>query len=91
MCEWDDDKAKANIEVHHVDFADAATVFGNTYLHIEDTDAEGEQRFRALGMDALGRLLVVTYTYVEERRRIITAQMANRKQGRQYAKRMRLQ
>jgi uncharacterized protein len=91
VCEWDPAKAEANIAEHGVDFADAEIVFDNPYLHVEDTDAAGEQRFNALGMDGQGRLLVVTYTYREDKKRIISAKKANGKQRRQYAKRMRLQ
>ena len=61
--EWDPAKARENLRVHGIDFADAVGVFDNPYLPWEDPDAEGEQRFVALGMDGLGRLLVVVYTY----------------------------
>jgi uncharacterized protein len=91
VCEWDPAKAESNIKEHNVDFADAAQVFDNPYLNVEDTDAVGEQRFNALGVDSQGRLLVVTYTYRQDKKRLISAHKANRKQGRQYAKRIRLQ
>lgn len=60
---WDPDKARENIRVHGIDFADAVGVFDNPYLPWEDPDAEGEKRFVALGLDVLGRLLAVVYTY----------------------------
>ena len=87
-CEWDPANAQENLRVHGIDFADAVGVFedGNA-LTLEDFDAEGEQRFRTLALDVLGRLLVVVYTYREEKIRIISAWKASRKQEKQYAKR----
>jgi hypothetical protein len=62
--EWDPAKAQENLRVHGVNFAVARDVFEDeNALTIEDFDAEGEQRFRTLGLDGLGRLLVVVYTY----------------------------
>jgi len=96
VCEWDLDKAESNLEDHHVDFVDAARIFDNPYLNMEDTDSEGEQRFKALGVDDRGRLLVVIYTYRTDKngneiKRLISAWKADKKQGRQYARRMRFQ
>jgi hypothetical protein len=62
--EWDPLKAKSNQEEHGVDFADAEGVLEDVRaITIEDNDAEGEQRLVTLGMDFLGRLLVVVFTY----------------------------
>ena len=72
--EWDPAKARENLRVHGVNFAVAAGVLEDeNALTIEDIDAEGEQRFRILGMDGLGRLLVVVYTYRGENIRLISA------------------
>jgi uncharacterized DUF497 family protein len=89
--EWDPAKAKSNQEEHGVDFADAVQVFNNPYLNKEDTDAVGDQVFVALGMDNLGRLLVVVYAYREDRVRLISARKATRKEGKDYARRIRFQ
>jgi hypothetical protein len=82
-------KAQENLRDHGIDFADAVGVFedGNA-LTVEDFDAEKEQRFRTLGMDVLGRLLVVVYTYRGEKIRLISAWKASRKQEKQYARRI---
>jgi len=86
--EWDPAKARENLRVHGIDFADAVGVFEDIIaLTVEDFDAEGEQRFRTLGLDFLGRLLVVVYTYRGEKIRLISAWKASRKQEKQYAKR----
>jgi hypothetical protein len=89
--EWDRAKAKSNQEEHGVDLADAVQVFDNPYLNKEDTDAEGDQVFVALGLDNLGRLMVVVYTYREDRIRLISARKATRKEGKEYARRIRFQ
>ena len=86
--EWDPAKARENLRVHRVNFAVAQDVFEDeNAITIEDFGAEGEQRFRTLGMNGLGRLLVVVYTYQGEKIRLISAWKASRKQEKQYAKR----
>ncbi len=89
--EWDPAKARENIRVHGIDFADAVGVFDSPYLQLEDHDVEGEQRFVALGMDFLGRLLFVVYTYRQDKRRLISARKATKKEGKEYARRIRFQ
>jgi uncharacterized DUF497 family protein len=82
--EWDPRKAAENLDKHDVDFADAVTVLHDELaLTVDDASAE-ERRFVTLGVDALGRLLVVVYTYREERLRLISARKANRRERRQY-------
>lgn len=89
--EWDPAKARENIRVHGINFAVAAGVFDNPYLSWEDHEAEREQRFRALGMDGLGRLLVVVYTHRPGTIRLISARKASKKEGKEYAQRVRFQ
>ena len=85
---WDSAKARENIRIHGIDFADAWGVFEDeNAITIEDFDAEGEQRFRSLGIDFLGRLLVVVYAYRGDEPRLISAWKASKKQEKQYAKR----
>lgn len=91
MFEWDPAKAKSNQEEHGVDFADAVQVFDNPYLNQEDTDAVGDQVFVALGMDNLGRLLVVVYACRKDKIRLISARKATKKEGKDYARRIRFQ
>ena len=83
--EWDPDKAKENRQKHGVDFADAIGVFYDEQaIWEEDEGSEGEQRFRKIGMDFLGRLLVVIYTYREENIRLISARKATKREAGQY-------
>jgi uncharacterized protein len=82
---WDDQKALANLSKHRVDFADAVGVFEDPYaLTREDPDASGEQRFVSTGMDFLGRVLVVVYTYRGDHIRLISARPAERRERESY-------
>jgi uncharacterized protein len=51
---------------------------------IEDPDSEGGQRFVTLGMDALGRVLVIVHTPRGERMRLISARKASKGEQEQY-------
>ena len=51
---------------------------------LEDPDARGEQRFVTLGVDALGRVLVVIHTQREERTRLISVRKASRGEADKY-------
>lgn len=82
--QWDPDKARANLRKHRVDFADAATVFEDPNGLTLDDPHPHEARFVTLGMDALGRLLVVCWSSRGEEFRIISARRANRAETRQY-------
>lgn len=55
---WDPAKARANWKKHEVSFPDAEAVLWDPYaLTKEDPDSENEQRFVALGLDSIGRVL----------------------------------
>jgi len=82
--EWDPDKAAGNLEKHGIDFADAALVlYDDLAVTVPDDDAD-EERFVTLGVDAIGRLLVVVYTWRDERIRIISARQATGRERRRY-------
>ena len=51
---------------------------------IEDPDSLSERRFVTLGMDALGRVLVVVHTQRGERTRLISARKASRGEADRY-------
>jgi uncharacterized protein len=86
--EWNPVKARANVDVHGVDFAEAITVLEDDFaLTREDADALNEQRFVTLGMSSIGSLLVVVYTCREpDIVRLISAWKANKPQRSQYEK-----
>ena len=82
--EWDPIKARANLRKHGIDFADAATVFSDDYALTVPDDNLDEERFVTLGMDALGRVLVVIYTWRANQIRIISARKAEGHERKQY-------
>lgn len=83
--EFDPAKARANLRKHRVGFADAEQALRDPFaVTIEDPDAEGEQRFVTLGMDSLGRVLVVVHTPRGNRTRLISARKASKGEVEQY-------
>lgn len=83
--EWDPNKAKANLAKHGVSFADAVVALEDDLaLTIRDPFSEDEERWITLGRDALGRILVVIYTWREECVRVISARAATAQEIRQY-------
>jgi uncharacterized DUF497 family protein len=84
--EWDPAKARANLRKHRVRFADAVTALEDaTAISVRDNNSD-EERWISIGMDSLGRILVVVYTWREERARLISARFATRAEERQYEK-----
>lgn len=76
---FDPGKAAANFKKHGVSFAHAEQALRDVRaLTMDDPDAVGEWRQVTLGMDALGRVLVVVHTQRGERTRIISARKASR-------------
>jgi len=74
--EWDPEKAQRNCKKHGISFADAVEVLSDEYaITIEDRSSQ-EQRHMTIGLDALGRMLVVVYTWRGESIRIISARKA---------------
>ena len=82
--EWDQRKSGANLRKHGIGFADAATVLHDDYAITIPEEGPDEGRFVTTGMDALGRVLVVVYTWRENRVRIISARSATPRERRQY-------
>ena len=83
--EWDPEKAISNLRKHGVRFSDAeAALFDPDSLSREDEDAESKQRFVSIGRDAIGRVVVVVYTYRGENVRVISVRKATRKERRLY-------
>ena len=83
--EFDPAKARTNLRKHGVSFAHAEQALRDAMaVTVEDPDAAGEQRFVTLGMDALGRVLVVIHTQRGERTRVISARKASRGETEQY-------
>ena len=88
--EWDPAKARSNLAKHGVSFADAASILNHELaISIPDLGPGGEERFVVVGVDLLGRILVVSYTYRRNNVRIISARRATQSERKEYGKRIR--
>ena len=77
--EFDAVKAKANLRKHGVSFAHAEQALRDPMAFtVDDPDSQAERRFVPLGVDALGRVLVMIHTQRGERTRLISARKASR-------------
>ncbi|MCA9964787.1 MAG: BrnT family toxin [Anaerolineales bacterium] len=81
--EWDSNKAKRNLENHGVDFQDAILAFFDPHKLEDIDDFLDEERYRLIGI-ANGRLLLIVYTWREDRIRMISARKATRYERQQY-------
>lgn len=82
--EWDPAKAHRNLEKHGISFADAVEVLSDPYAITIDDQTSEEQRHITLGLDAIGRVLVVVYTWRDDSIRIISARKTTARERVQY-------
>ena len=84
--EWDDEKAKSNLEKHGVSFEEGATIFNDPKIAtISDPDhSEDEERFISIGISAIRRLLAVIHAYRKERIRLISVRKATKSEKKNY-------
>jgi uncharacterized DUF497 family protein len=84
--EWDAQKARLNAGKHGIQFADAVLVLeDDSALTTTEHAADGEERCITLGVDALGRIPVVVYTWRKSSVRIISARPATPGERDRYA------
>ena len=84
---WDPNKAQANFRKHGVRFSDAeAVLFDPHAITREDPTTAAERRFVSVGLDVLGRVVVVVYTYRRDDVRLISARLATPNERRHYEK-----
>jgi uncharacterized protein len=84
--EWDEEKRLSNITKHGIDFIDAAKLFQNPYLIIQDRRKNyGEARFIVLGQIE-NRTMVVVFTARAKKIRIISMRKANNREQEKYNK-----
>ena len=86
--EWDDNKARINIEKHGITFEEASTVFEDeeAILFDDPEHSEEEERFLLLGISQQTNLLIVCHCYrgADEVIRIISARKATKNERKQY-------
>jgi len=85
--EWDDDKNETNKREHEgLGFELARLVFADPNrlerLDRSENNTSGEERWQTLGM--AGKVLFAVYTERGERKRIISARLANKAERRSY-------
>jgi uncharacterized protein len=73
-----------NRRKHGVAFAETFAVFEDPNAPTRDDDEHGEERYVTMGMDCLGRLLVIVHMWRDENIRVISARAANKSEVRQY-------
>lgn len=84
VLEWDPHKAASSLRKHGVRFTDAYGVLEDPHALTVDDPHPQEARYLTLGMDTFGRLLIVSYTWRENRIRIISVRKATPAEQRQY-------
>lgn len=86
--EWNQSKAKTNLQKHGISFEEAQSVFydENALLIPDPGHSEDEQRFVILGLSERLRLLIVCHCYRQndEVIRIISARKATRNETKSY-------
>jgi uncharacterized protein len=84
--EWDTSKAEVNRKKHGVAFEEGITVFGDPLsMNMPDPDhSHSEKRYIVMGSSERYRLLVVCYTEVGGKTRIISARQATPAERRSY-------
>jgi hypothetical protein len=82
--EWDEQKARANVERHGVTFEEAAEAFLDPFSLCADASVSGEQRDSILGYSFAQRLLLVVHVERTSVTRIVSARPATRAERKLY-------
>jgi uncharacterized protein len=80
--EWDDEKSRANLGKHGIDFDDASEVFYGP-IALRRSDRNNEERWIAIG-SLEDRLIAVVFTRRTDVIRIISARRARKNEEREY-------
>ena len=82
--EWDDDKARSNVQKHGIPFEEAAEVFFDPFNQTGDASTVYEQREFIIGYSLAQRVLLAVYVERGERTRIISARRATHRERKSY-------
>lgn len=84
--EWNDVKARSNLDKHGVSFQEATTIFADSksFTIPDPLHSKLEKRHVILGCSYRDRLLVVVHTERGNNIRIISARLASRRERKQY-------
>ena len=83
--EWDSNKNKNNRKKHHIDFEDARDVF-NSPIIIKEDNRKDYGEIREIGIGKLNKniIVVIIFTIRNNKVRLISARMANKKERKKY-------
>ena len=84
--QWDSSKELKNRRKHGIAFSDALSVLEDDRAITIDDDHPEEERYITIGLNALGQLLLVVYTWRGESIRIISARKATSTERKEYKK-----
>ena len=82
--QWDPGKARSNFRKHGVRFADVVAVFEDELAITILDNHPDEERYVTLGLDFLGRIIIVVYTWRKDEIRIISARKATSRERQEY-------
>jgi uncharacterized DUF497 family protein len=91
--EWDENKARINLEKHKISFDEARTIFADPLLvtFVDELHSHREERFISIGLSERNRALLVVHTEREEQNetiiiRIISCRKATQSERKRYEK-----
>ncbi len=66
--EWDEKKAKTNLEKHKISFHEAKTIFNdpNVLTFADEDHSQDEDRFISIGFSNINRLILVVHLEIAE-------------------------
>ena len=89
--EWDENKARVNLQKHKISFDEARTIFIDPFLvtFVDEIHSEKEERFISIGLSENNRVLLAVHTEREEKAeevviRIISCRKATPPERRKY-------
>jgi uncharacterized protein len=91
--EWDDIKARINLEKHKISFDEASTIFLDPFLitFVDDFHSDEEERFISIGLSERNRVLLAVHMEREENNetiviRLISCRKATQTERKRYEK-----
>jgi uncharacterized DUF497 family protein len=91
--EWDENKARVNLQKHKISFDEARTIFIDPFLvtFVDEIHSEKEERFISIGLSENNRVLLAVHTEREEKAeevviRIISCRKATTAERKTYEK-----
>jgi len=91
--EWDENKARTNLEKHKISFEEARTIFIDPFLltFLDEPHSNEEERFLSIGRSENNRVLLAVHTEREEQDetiiiRIISCRKATTTERKRYEK-----